>query len=203
MPSTSHPTTPDPWPERPQASGALYGDLPLKIPKTTPTSIGLVITARSGGVTNYDVLLKDGTVLHAKIDTIDEPLLTLGAMITKGYMHARAPGQSGYFGAQDTSSSSFSVYAQMAAHNLVCGLKYGDPLDKTPHLLNVVRKEKLSKTCPNGIAIYKLYKTYVLTYNALIWKVCKSLDEAIDAVGNVVADLKAKEAAIEKERQAL
>ncbi|CBQ72784.1 hypothetical protein sr02333 [Sporisorium reilianum SRZ2] len=55
MTSPSRPSSPDPFPRQPQASGALYGDLPLTLPRYRSNSHFVVIVSRENGVTSYEV----------------------------------------------------------------------------------------------------------------------------------------------------
>ncbi|SJX62624.1 uncharacterized protein SRS1_02333 [Sporisorium reilianum f. sp. reilianum] len=82
MTSPSRPSSPDPFPRQPQASGALYGDLPLTLPRYRSNSHIVVIVSRENGVTSYEVRRKrDDEPDRCKIDTINEWILAGGVRI--------------------------------------------------------------------------------------------------------------------------
>ncbi|TKY86263.1 hypothetical protein EX895_005088 [Sporisorium graminicola] len=75
---------PDLWPRQPHPSGALYGELPLTLPRTRSNSHIVVIVSRENGVTSYEVRRRVDDEPHCcQIDTSSEWILAGGVRVEK------------------------------------------------------------------------------------------------------------------------
>ncbi|KAF6767099.1 HNH nuclease [Kalmanozyma brasiliensis GHG001] len=77
-------TTPPPWPSAFQPSGALWGQLPITVPRLVKSSPKIVVTTRVNGITSYEVHKAKGDPYQCLIDTDNEWMLTMGLSLNGG-----------------------------------------------------------------------------------------------------------------------
>lgn len=66
-------SAPDPWPQEPRSDGALYGDLPIEVPRATETNTHITIHDRKDGVTYFRARQANKQhIVEGKIDTAYE-----------------------------------------------------------------------------------------------------------------------------------